>query len=104
MNEKQIKNIFISQPMAEKTDEEIKIERAQALVDVCNRINKPVREIQSFFNEAPKDAKPLWFIGESIKMMAEADIVYFCKGWENQRGCKIEFDCAVKYGKTCMFA
>ena len=100
----QIKKVFISQPMADKTNEQIMGERTAALADIVVRTNFAVDEIQSFFKDAPHDAKPLWFLGESIKMMAEADIVYFCKGWQNQRGCMIEHECATRYGKTCMYA
>ena len=30
--------------------------------------------------------------------MSECDTVYFCKGWENARGCKIEHEVAKSYG------
>lgn len=30
--------------------------------------------------------------------LAEADIAYFAKGWQYARGCKIEYECALKYG------
>lgn len=30
--------------------------------------------------------------------MADADLVYFAKGWEDARGCMIERECAVQYG------
>lgn len=41
--------------------------------------------------------KPLWFIGKSIELLSSADLVYFSKGWENARGCRIEHACAVEY-------
>lgn len=49
--------------------------------------------------DAPHDAKPLWYLGECIKIMADADVVYFCKDWHKYRGCAIEHECAVRYGK-----
>ena len=52
--------------------------------------------IDSFFHSG--DMKPLECLGESIKMMASADGVYFAKGWEKAKGCGIEFRCAVGYG------
>lgn len=51
-----------------------------------------------FFKDAPHDAKPLWFMAESIRLMADADLVYFAKGWKDARGCMIERECAVQYG------
>lgn len=29
--------------------------------------------------------------------------VYFCKGWENARGCRIEHDIAVAYGLEALY-
>lgn len=42
--------------------------------------------------------RPLWFLGESLKLLATADIAYFATGWEGARGCKIEHICAEEYG------
>lgn len=52
----------------------------------------------SKFQEAPVDAKPLWFLGKSLELLAGADIAYFAKGWQDARGCKIENTCAIEYG------
>ena len=57
----------------------------------------PVEVIDSFFQEAPADAKPLWFLGKSLELLAGADIAYFAKGWQDARGCRIEHTCAVEY-------
>ena len=53
---------------------------------------------KAFFQSAPTDARPLWYLGESLKLLATADVAYFAKGWEKARGCKIEHTCAVEYG------
>ena len=53
--------------------------------------------IDSFFQSAPVGAKPLWFIGKSLELLADADVAYFAPGWEEARGCKIEHTCAVEY-------
>lgn len=44
------------------------------------------------------DAKPLWFLGKSLELLAGADIAYFTKGWQEARGCKNENTCAIEYG------
>lgn len=101
---KTTKKLFISQPMRNKTDEEIKFERIRIYEKVRSILkDNNVELVDSFIKNAPKDAKPLWYLGESIKSMANADIVYFAKDWEYYRGCKIEHDCAVEYGLTCMY-
>ena len=93
--------IFISQPMNGKTTEEIENER-NYIIDIL-RENECVEIIDSFFKDAPHDTKPLWYLGESIKLMSEADIVFFCNGWQTARGCQIEHDCALEYGIDTMY-
>ena len=98
--------IFISQPMNGKTNEEIEDERKH----IINRLtlqfareNEHIEIIDSFFKDAPHNAKPLWYLGESIKLMSEADIVFFCDGWQTARGCQIEHDCALEYDIDTMY-
>lgn len=93
--------IFISQPMNGKTNEEIENER-NYIIDRL-RENECVEIIDSFFKDTPHDAKPLWYLGESIKLMSEADVVFFCDGWQTARGCQIEHDCALEYGIDTMY-
>ena len=95
-----MKKLFISQPMRDKTDEEILAERAKAIETVEKYIGEKVEVIDSFIQGAPHDASPLWYLGESIKLLGTADIVYFCSGWALYRGCCIEHQCAREYGKT----
>lgn len=89
--------VFISQPMSGKTDKEIKEERARIVSKISEIVTEPFQVIDSFFESAPHDAKPLWFLAKSIELLASADLAYFSKGWENARGCRIEHDCAVAY-------
>ena len=93
--------IFISQPMNGKTTEEIENER-NYIIDRL-RENECVEIIDSFFKNTPHDTKPLWYLGESIKLMSEADVVFFCNGWQTARGCQIEHDCALEYGIDTMY-
>lgn len=79
-------------------DDEILLERKTAIEIAQKVVGEQVEIIDSFFQEAPTDAKPLWYLGESLKLLAEADVAYFAKGWEKARGCKIEHTCAVEYG------
>lgn len=90
--------IFISQPMKGKSDEEILKARKLAVERAARILEGPIEVIDSFFQGAPAEAKPLWFIGKSIQLMADADAVVFVEGWEDACGCKIEHECAVQYG------
>ena len=85
-----MKKLFISQPMKGKSDEDILAERQKAIKSAEEKIGEPVEVIDSFFQEAPVDAKPLWFLGKSLELLAGADVAYFAKGWQDARGCKIE--------------
>ena len=90
--------LFISQPMRGKTDEEILAVREKAIQSAQKHFDEPVEVIDSFFQGAPADAKPLWYLTKSLELMASADVVYFAKDWEQYRGCRIENTCAVEYG------
>lgn len=81
-----MKKLFISQPMKGKTDEAIKEERQQAIREAEQAVGEPVEVIDSFFEGAPADAKPLWFLGKSLELLAQADIAYFAEGWKDARG------------------
>ena len=93
-----MKKLFISQPMMGKTDAEILAVREKAIKSAENQVGEPVEIIDSFLQGAPANARPLWYLGESLKLMAEADLAYFAKGWDEARGCKIENTCAIEYG------
>lgn len=94
-----MKRIFISQPMKDKTDEQILKERERAVSAVKGKFNgEDVEVIDSFFQSAPHDAKPLWFLGKSLELLSTADVAYFIGEWKNYRGCKIENTCAKEYG------
>jgi hypothetical protein len=77
-----MKKLFISQPMKGKTDEEILKERKEAISLAKLIINENVEVIDSFFQNAPVDAKPLWFLGKSLELLSTADVAYFCDGWQ----------------------
>ena len=92
-----MKKIFISQPMRGKTAEEIENTRAAALIIAESILGEKVEDINPLIKGAT-DKSPLCMLGESIKAMSEADVVYFCSGWGQARGCRIEHACAIEYG------
>lgn len=92
-----MKKIFISQPMKDKTNEEIISER-EYIIEFCKKEYGDIEIIDSFFENAPHDARPLWFLAKSLELLSTADIAFFANGWKNYRGCKIEHECAKEYG------
>lgn len=94
-----MKRLFISQPMNDKTDEEILEVRKKAINTAKSIMSgEDVEVIDSFFQSAPVDARPLWFLGKSLELLSTADVAYFADGWQEARGCKIEHICAIEYG------
>ena len=93
--------LFISQPMRDKTNEQIELERTRAINTAKNKLNingdDKIEVIQSFFKDAPHDAKPLWFLSKSFELLSTADVVFFVKGWNEYRGCKMENKAAHEY-------
>ena len=69
-----MKKLFISQPMKDKTDAEILAVREQAIQSAKNLLGEDVEVIDSFFQDAPHDAKPLWFLAKSLELLATADV------------------------------
>ncbi len=51
---------------------------------------------------AKGDSIGIWYLGESLKMLSEADIVFFAEGYQEFRGCRLEKFVADSYGKYCV--
>lgn len=103
--------LFVSQPMNGLSDAEIMDARRRAhciaIEKICNKAGLEridnIELIDSFFQDAPVDAKPLWYLGESLKKLSEADVAIFAKGWWRSRGCKVEHESAVAYGIEVLY-
>ena len=105
-----MKKAMLSQPMAGKTEEEI-IETRNRAIEVLNREGYEI--VNTLFTDEcySKDAMkergvvqiPLCFLAKSLENMSLCHAAYFCKGWENARGCKIEHDAAKAYGLKIIY-
>lgn len=92
--------VFISQPMRNKTQEEIETRRAEIIKAINNKyLNEHIEFIYSIIEQNPVDTTyiPVWYLGESIKKLSNATIAYFDKGWEMARGCQIEYNVCKAY-------
>lgn len=101
-NTKQKVNVFISQPMQNKTDDEIKTARNEA-IRLVNGIFDNATILDSYFPDYPYSAynninKSLWYLSKSLEVLAQADYAVFLPGYENARGCALEKECCDKYG------
>ena len=88
--------VFISQPMNGKTEEEILEVRKK----ICEKFHISDDElIESYIKHVPDfvSNERVWSLGDSISMMATADMIIFAPEWENAYGCLIEHEVCHKY-------
>jgi hypothetical protein len=95
-----MKRLFISQPMRDRTDEEIQAERDRILEEVREKY-PDVEPIHSFFQGA-SNMSPIECLAEALKRMEGADIIYFAPGWNTARGCVVEHYVAELYLTTAI--
>lgn len=87
--------VFISQPMSGKTNLEIMREKRE----LVKELNKQGFEVLNTLLDLGDNATSLQYLAKSIEIMNSADIVLFMPNWEKARGCVIEHEVALKYGK-----
>jgi hypothetical protein len=98
-----MKRIFISQPMADKNEMQIQLERDSAEEFLAGLFGNEI-EVVNPIGDAPSGPRsPLVGLAKGLELMASADLVYFCAGWKKARGCKIEHEAATKYGLCVMY-
>ena len=91
--------VFISQPMRNKTEKEILKVREKAIASVKKSCGDDVEILDSYFGHSQDTGCiPLKYLAKSLEILADADVAYFAKGWQDARGCRIENECAIEYG------
>ena len=92
---------MVSQTMRGKTEQEILKTREKAVAVLTE---KGYEVLNTYFDDNEQDLKekgfenvPLYHLAKSLKYMSKCNAVYFCKGWENARGCRIEHETAKAY-------
>lgn len=96
--------LFISQPTKNKSHNEIVVTRARAATKIAKDTHTEYEVIESYLINTPYGVPLLWVIGKSIQLLGSADVAYFCRGWEYDERCKIEHECAINYGISCVYA
>lgn len=96
--------VMISQPMNGKSLDEIKMKRSE--------VEKYLKEkgftvVNTLFNDSivtkDKCNEALYMLSKSLMEMSKCDLVYFCKEWDKNRGCKIEHEAALSYGIDTLY-
>ena len=101
---------MLSQPMAGKTEQEIIETREQAMkvlqeagYEIVNTLFTDEWYSQESMEKRGVVQIPLCFLAKSRENMSLCHAAYFCKGWENARGCRIEHEAAKAYGLKIIY-
>ena len=101
---------MLSQPMAGKTNEEIVAAREKAIKVLEEKGYQIVNTLftDEWYNKDKMAERgvvniPLCFMAKSLENMSLCHAAYFCKGWENARGCRIEHAAAKAYGLRIIY-
>lgn len=105
-----IMKAMVSQPMAGKTDAEIIVTREKAVAELHKRGYQVVNTLftDEWYSKEAMESRgvvqiPLCFLAKSLENMSLCHAAYFCKGWENARGCVIEHEAAKAYGLKIIY-
>ena len=101
---------MLSQPMANKSEAEIVETRNRAIAALETQGYSIVNTLftDEWYSKETMGKRgvvqiPLCFLAKSLENMANCHAAYFCKGWENARGCRIEHDAAKAYGLIVLY-
>ncbi len=105
-----MKKAMLSQPMAGKSEEETVETRNRAISALEAQGYEIVNTLftDEWYSRENMEARgvvqiPLCFLAKSLENMSLCHAAYFCKGWEQARGCRIEHEAAVAYGLTILY-
>lgn len=105
-----VRKAMLSQPMAGKTDAEIAFTREKAITvleekgyEVVNTLFTDEWYSKDKMEERGVVQIPLCFLAKSLENMSLCHAAYFCRGWEDARGCRIEHEAARAYGLEIIY-
>lgn len=102
-----MKKLFVSVPMKGRTEEKIKasIQEMKKIAEIYE--GEELELIDSYIEDnPPKDSKEaVWYLGESLKKLAQADVFIGINDAWDWNECYIESETAKRYGiKTYMIS
>ena len=105
-----MKKAMISQPMGGKTEDEIVATREKAISALEEKGYKVVNTLftDEWYSKEKMEERgvvqiPLCFLAKSLENMSLCHTAYFCKGWDQTRGCRIEHEAAKAYGLEILY-
>lgn len=105
-----MKKAMLSQPMAGRTEDEIVSTREKAIKVLEGSGYEIVNTYftDEWYSKSSMESRgvvqiPLCFLAKSLENMSLCHAAYFCKGWENARGCRVEHEAAKAYGLEIIY-
>lgn len=97
--------IFISQPMFQKSKEEIDYTQQCAIEKLHKIFPYDFLTILDTYikDDLQENYSGLRYLARSIELLDKADYAVFLEGWEDGRGCRIEHECAKAYGVPIIY-
>nr|DAK81770.1 MAG TPA: Blasticidin M [Bacteriophage sp.] len=95
-----MKKLFVSVPMKGRTEEEIRktIDKMKKIAEIFE--GEELELIDSYIEDnPPKDNnQAVWFLGESLKKLSQADVFIGIRDAWAWNGCSVESEVAERYG------
>ncbi len=103
MEEKDInmkKKVYISIPISGKDITEVKLH-----LDIVKNglVSNGYEPVTPFDVSPDSNASYAEHMGRDIQALLECDAVYFCRGWQDSKGCQAEYEVAKIYDKQMVF-
>lgn len=101
--------LFVSVPTMGRSDEDVEAVKQAALKRVRETLDPSATLTDSYCHaDAPAelygDRIGIWYLGESLKRLAESETAFFADGWEAARGCRIEHAVCREYNIPILYA
>lgn len=88
--------IYVSLPITGHDSETVRA-RAEAL---RQQLSSQWNKVITPFDVCTEPDKPYsYYMGRDIEVLLECDAILLAHGWENSRGCNLEYNAAILYGK-----
>lgn len=88
--------IYVSLPI---TGHDIEQAKARAAI-IKQLLSSEWNTVITPFDVCPEKDKPYsYYMGRDIEALLECDAIFMANGWESSKGCNLEYNAAVLYGK-----
>lgn len=96
-----MKKVFISVPMKDRTKENIEKSIKKMKIIAVTYLEEEVEFVNTIVEEKPpynNSNEAIWYLGKSIEILSQCDVLVTLNNCYNFKGCRIEKDIAIYYG------